>query len=112
MNLSRSQVSGTFAISSSAPYTAGVRIPNGAQCPAQVSVKNGHASAVLYCKWVPLTLTNPNISTGDAGVTLLPYEGYTWDSPPAGAALLILSTVNGSPAHIEGVWAMPQEAQI
>lgn len=110
--LPRSQISGTFAISNTQPGTAAVRIPAAALTPAQVSVKNGDPAAILYCKWTSLSRTNMALSSGDAGVRLEPLESYTWDSPPADALLLILSTVNLSPAHLEAVWAMPPEPNL
>jgi len=110
--LGRSQVSGTFKISATAPGTVVCRIPPQAEEPAQVSLKNGHATAVLYAKWIPYNNTNPSVSTSDAGIRLEPYESYTWDKPPGAAMLLVLSTVDNSSAHVEGAWSMPDQPQL
>jgi hypothetical protein len=104
------QVSGTFAVSAGAPGSIVVRVPVDALQPAMVAIRNTHATAILYLKWMRQGATNPAVSAGDCGILLNPGEGFIWDRPPAGAMLVALSTVANSPLCVDAHWRVLDEA--
>jgi hypothetical protein len=87
-----------------------VRVPYDALQPAQVAVRNTHATAILYLKWAAAKQTNFGVSAGDCGVLLNPGEGFVWNPPPAGAFLVALSTVLNSPVCVDASWRILDEA--
>jgi hypothetical protein len=109
-DLGAPQISGTFAVSSAAPGTTIARVPAAALQPAQVAVRNPHATAVLYLKWAAAKQTNVVVSATDAGVILNPGEGFVWNPPPCGAFLVVISTVDQSPICVDANWRLLDEA--
>jgi len=110
--LGRSQVSGTFRITATVPGSIVVRIPATAEAPAKLTIRNNHASAVIYGKWAPTAQTNPSVSANDAGIVLAAGDSYTDDAPPKDAVLILISTVADAQVNVDARWRMPEEAEI
>ena len=108
MDLPRSQVSGGFPVSVTAPGTIVARIPRDAAAPATLTVLNRHDTAIMYLKWIPLQMTGQSFHTNDAAIVLQPTRrGYTWDNPPRDAMLVALSSVEGAILAVDGSWHTP-----
>jgi hypothetical protein len=110
--LGSSQISGTFAITSTVQGTIVARVPPGALQPAQVAIRNTHASAIVYAKWVPQKTPNGLVSSTDAGILLNAGEWFAWNPPPRAAYLICVSSVNLSPLNVDANWRVLDEAEL
>jgi hypothetical protein len=110
--LAQAQVGGQFAISATAPGTVVCRIPENAEEPGKVNVLCLDATATMYLKWVPLDQTGQVTSTQGEVVLALGRLAYTWDSPPRGKMLIVLSTVANALLAISGQWSVPDTPQL
>ena|SRR3989442_806584 len=95
-------VNGGVPISDTVPFTTVVQIPPNvlADGSGQLSIRNVHATATMYFKWVKLGESS-NFAIGDAGIVLP--AGVGWDTrlPPPGRSLIGRSTVNGAICALE-----------
>ena len=102
--LGHSRVSGAFPVSSSSDApTLLCTVPESAGTPAEITVRNTNALAVMYLRWRE-SGSGTLVKTTDFGIYLGNFEGFTWNNPPRGAELVALSSVAGALIAVDANW--------